>query len=344
LITGRQLFRYFTYLQVTRANQALLPPILPDVIAQADMVRTLLQSTPHVIAISNNRGGIGKSTTALNLAYGLYKENYRVLAIDLDPQANFTEILCGKDAHKHFDHHIGDYFNRNKDSHGNPLKLASLVQPTQFKQGVAQSTPKICLIPSHPNMRKFGLDVNLWQKNQLTFAADLHNSSLVYHPFVGQHGFDWIIIDTPPDMGFYTQAALTAANYIIAPTTPSIIANHGIEVLLDTANELRLLIGDENHAKLLGFIATRYTGKQKMIEDYRAVQVKIISLLTSVDNPFFNVEIPETSRVDMAIRELIGHTGNTSHIDLFKKEGDAGQAYRKITQEVIAHVSPRNVS
>jgi chromosome partitioning protein len=332
LINGDQLLRYFDFLRGSRLENARMAPLSPDFLPFVDEMRSCFDGKPNVIAITNNRGGIGKSTTAMNLAYGLASKGKTVLAIDLDAQANFTEMLGGR-VSTLANAHIGRHF-------AGMAELAHLIQPTPF--------PLIKYIPAHPDMRKVALGMELWPMNHFQFASLLRSENIANHPLAGTHGFDWIVIDTPPDMGFYSQAAIVAANYMLAPTFPSLAGNGGIKVLSDTAKTISKLTNKPNHARFLGFIATCYSGDKAtgaMKADYAQLQDRVADMVgkEAYSKPqlplFLSIEIPETPKIVTATRDLIKTTQQGNSFPLFLREGEgrkeAGTAYQKLIEEVL---------
>ena len=193
LLDGDQLLRYRQFLMGYRIAGHQFPPLPPALMPSIDGLKHVYANRPHVLTIANNRGGIGKSTTALNLAYGLAQKGKTVLAIDLDPQANFTEMLGGR-MRDLTSAHIGHYFAQSAE-------LPLLVQHTPF-EGIKR-------IAAHPDMSRVVTPPEHWIHSHFQFAHRVRHDSVQQHPLVGARGFDWVVIDTPPDMGFYTQAAIT---------------------------------------------------------------------------------------------------------------------------------------
>jgi chromosome partitioning protein len=335
LLNGDQLLRYYQFLTEYRMEGHKFPVLAPTLMTSVDGIRHIYTKSPNVLAIANNRGGIGKSTTALNIAYGLAQKGKTVLAIDMDPQANFTEMLGG-----HIDTlsqaHIGRYFVGN-------AQLPHLIQRTPFAG--------IMLVAGHPDMSKAVTHPELWLQSHFQFAQLLREHSIVRHPQAGATGFDWVIIDTPPDMGFYTQAAITAANHVLAPTFPSWAGNNGIEILIKTAKVRSRLTGVPNHAKFMGFVATRYSDARAttaMREDYALLQTRIGTMVgkeafADSSSPTFFPNIPDTPRVISMTRDLIKATQSGQSFRVFEREGmgrnDAGAAYERLVEEVLKRAS-----
>lgn len=122
LINGLHLLKFHRYLLGTRPERSPLAPVPVEVILLAQQVANVMGDKPKIIAITNNKGGIGKSTTAANLAYGLAQKGHSVLAIDLDGQADLTEMMTGY-MRESIPYHIGMYFSRE-------TSLNTMVLPT----------------------------------------------------------------------------------------------------------------------------------------------------------------------------------------------------------------------
>jgi cellulose biosynthesis protein BcsQ len=332
LLNGDQLLRYRQFLTRYRLAGHRFPPVAPTLMPFIDSDKHIYEKRPNVLAIANNRGGIGKSTTALNVAFGLAEKGKSVLAIDLDPQANFTEMLGGHVGSLGTSH-IGRYFVNNAE-------LPLLVHQTPF--------PRIKLVPGHPDMSKAVTNPEHWLPSHFRFAHVLRHPSVVMHPQAGDTGFEWVVIDTSPDMGFYTQAAITAANYILAPTFPSRAGNTGIEILVHAVSARRELTGVANHAKFIGFVATRYSHPKAsagMREDYEQLKLFIAKLVgkDAFADPrrpmFLPMSVPDTPRIASMTRDLIKATQDGQPFQVFQRENDwrndAGTMYERLVEEVL---------
>jgi chromosome partitioning protein len=250
LIDGSHLLRYILYVLGSRAEQgtseavpvdplyylldvsAATWRIPPEPLFYAD---TLLpnrrpRALCRVVAVANNKGGVGKTTTALNLAAGLAAVRKRVLVVDLDAQANLTQALPAPREELPLmlgQSHVGEYFLRRRE-------LAELIRPTGLKN--------VWLVPSHPNLRFLDTNGAIRPDLELLFARDLHDRA-VAPPGGGE--FDWIVLDTPPAMTLHTRAALAAAHYVIAPVVPRAFALAGLRNLFETVNAMGALMGSD---------------------------------------------------------------------------------------------------
>jgi chromosome partitioning protein len=332
LLNGDQSLRFYQFMRDSRLQGQALPPMSLDLMTVVDAARQVYAQPPRVLVVANNRGGIGKSTTALNIAYGLSKLGKSVLAIDLDPQANFTEMLGGqRDAL--LNAHLGHYFAGN-------AQLPHLIQRSPFEG--------VLYLAAHPDMSKAVIDPGRWPHAQLRFAELLRDPTIAHHPQAKNAVVDWIVIDTPPEMGFHSQAALMSANYILVPTFPSTAGNNGVEILIESAHARKQLLQAPNHGKFIGFVATRYFDQKAsagMRQEYIALQNHIDKVLRTRGIPlpskrmFVPVSIPDTPSIVSATRDLVKTTKQGHSFPVFEKEGmgknDAGAAYKTLVEEVV---------
>jgi chromosome partitioning protein len=163
-----------------------------------------------VYAVANQKGGVGKTTTAVNLAACLAEAGERALVIDLDPQANATSGL-GERANGTSSYDLLD---------GAPLQ--DLVKPTRFEN--------LWLIPSKPDLA--GAAVELARKDDgETFLAE----SLVG----ATHGYSFVFLDCPPSLGPLTVNALAAADRVLVPVQAEYYALEGLSQLLRSVDIIK---------------------------------------------------------------------------------------------------------
>lgn len=179
-----------------------------------------------VICIANNKGGVTKSTTTINLGYGLARAGRRVLIVDTDPQCNTTYSLTGQlDFPCSLFHVLLE---------GAPL--AQALQPTQDAQ--------LALLPGSIDLSAADLLLSPLPGREYKLARALGAAD----------GFDYVLIDTPPNLGLLTVNAFVAATRVLIPVALTTYALLGMSMLETTLAQLRANLGLT--LPVLGVVAT----------------------------------------------------------------------------------------
>ena len=168
-----------------------------------------------IIGVVNLKGGVGKTTTAVNLAAGMAKAGKRVLLIDLDPQG-------------HASHGVG------YDTEGITANSPSMA----FVMGNERPIQEAIVDTAFPNLKLAPADVRLAEVAAQLLARN-YRESILTEALEGIEGFDYVVIDTQPTLDVLPQNALAVADRILVPTTLSAHSLIGLTVIVQTINKLK---------------------------------------------------------------------------------------------------------
>ncbi|MFB2834678.1 AAA family ATPase [Floridanema evergladense] len=230
-------------------------PIKKTVQIAKPNLETKRKSTMKTIAVYHNKGGVGKTTVAVNLAAALSKKGKKVLLIDIDSQANST-FATGLIK-----------FQFEEDDNLRDCNIYHLLESSDFyfvkdvaKKSNYFNTPEIDVIPSHINLIEGQFKLN-------RMAATSINR-LVTKLKKTDNDYDIVIIDTPPSRDLYAQVALTAADYLIIPSDLKPFANQGLSSVknfIKEINEGREAIGKPS-INVMGVLPSKIATNQKFLQ------------------------------------------------------------------------------
>ncbi len=251
------------------------------------------------IAISNQKGGVAKTTTAVNLAAGLGTLGQRVLLIDLDPQGNAT-MGVGVDKST-LECSMVEVCLQEKS-------IADVVLTTQYKN--------LALVPANQDLTVAEVGMRALPKAPFILRESLN-------ALVSQNLFDVVVIDCPPALNILTVNAMSAADFVIVPIQCEYYALEGLTALLDTVSDLQKSVNRQ--LRVLGFLRTMFDGRAKLAQDVAA------QLASFLKDGVFETVIPRNIRLAEA-----PSFGMPAHY--FDKTAKGAKAYQQFADEVLTRL------
>ena len=243
-------------------------------------MQTELKPTARLIALVNQKGGCGKTTTAVNLAACLAVSNRRVLLIDLDPQANAT-VSLGVDPGK-LERTIYQVLVDDPGDGDLTIDLPSVVVPS--------NVPNLDLAPSSIDLAAAELELS---------ARIGRENSLRKKILPVRDSYDYIMLDTPPSLGLLTLNALVACEEVIIPIQTHYYALLGMRQLLRTMKVVREEVGHQ--IEIAGVVPTMYDARTSIgkeilqgIRDYFGDKVFASAI-------HFNIKLVESSMAGVPV-------------------------------------------
>ena len=253
---------------------------------------------PRIIAIANQKGGVGKTTTAINLAAALAEVGQRILLVDLDPQGNASTGLGFEPA----DRGLTTYDLIIEDAN-----LAEVIRPTRL--------PGLYLCPATTDLSS--ADIELVSNEKRSFL--LHDA-LRQHA-IDAFAFDYVLIDCPPSLSLLTVNAMIAAQAVLIPLQAEFFALEGLSQLMLTIRTLRDTANRD--LRIEGVVLTMYDGRnnlsQQVESDARANLGQLV----------FRTVIPRNVRVSEAPSFSVP-------VLTYDTASKGSTAYRALAQELLA--------
>lgn len=263
-------------------------------------------SNCKVIALTNQKSGVGKTTTAVNLGVCLSKQGKKVLLVDADAQANLTMSLG---------------YPRPDDL---PISLATIMQdiiddkPFDVQKGILHHSEGVDLLPS--NIELSGLEVRL-------INAISRERVLTTCINEVKKNYDYVLIDCMPSLGMLTINALAAADSVVIPTQPHYLSAKGLELLLRSVSKVRRQINP--HLRIDGILMTMVMPRTNISKEVTA----LVRSAYGQNIKVFDAQIPHSIRAVEA-------TAEGKSIFAYDKGGKVAAAYEQFGKEV-AHIGEK---
>ena len=248
-----------------------------------------------VIAIANQKGGVGKTTTAINLSSGLSYRDKRVLLVDLDPQANATHGLL-----------------RPNDVYDKDIYQVLMSEISIEEAIIHKTKPHLDILPSHISLAGAELVMDKIEKGKEALLKKQLDTI--------RDQYDYIIIDCPPSLGLLTTNALTAADSVLIPVQCEYYALEGVTQLFLT---IRLVQKTYNpKLRIEGILLTMFDVRTRLsVEVSQEVRKNFMKQVYQIAIPR-NVKLSEAPSRSLSIFE-------------YDDSSEGAKAYKQLTEELI---------
>ena len=259
-------------------------------------------TAPKIIAVANQKGGVGKTTTTINLGAALAEAGRIVLLVDLDPQGNASTGLGVAQEDRNittYDLLVGD------------ATLEEAIQPT--------SVPNLAIIPATTDLSS--ADIELISNEKRSFL--LHDA--LRQIDIDRYGFDYILIDCPPSLNVLTVNAMVAADSVVVPLQSEFFALEGLSQLMLTIREVRQTANPS--LRIEGVALTMYDSRNNLSQ-----QVEM-DARENLGELVFKTVIPRNVRLSEAPSFALS-------VLQYDSQSRGSQAYRALAQEIIGRETP----
>lgn len=249
-----------------------------------------------IIAVTNNKGGVGKTHTVFHLAGALAEQGQRVLTIDLDPQGNLSHLF-------------------SDDSEPTPTIYDVLVEDVPLQRAVHKTAfDGISVVPSSKRMQNLDALLQSEPDAQIRLSDAIQELATP----ASEQPFDTILFDCPPSLGLTTRNALAAAQRVIIPIEADRFSVEGLERLIQAIESMRRAVNA--NLEIAGVLISLYN-KRRAIEQLYATK------LQGYDIPIFETKIKDSSKYREAIAA-------GKPITYYQPKSEYADAFRGLAQEV----------
>ena len=291
----------------------------------------------HVISITNQKGGVGKTLTATSLASILTSRGYTVLSIDLDPQCNFDQVAGGPGEIKQYDTKSLSILNVLNQE----CTIDDAIVETDIGK-LVRSTPNLSQWTGRPFFSRTEYDK---YRNQIGMSSDeiikimddrfqsgwgaTEHKTLDWELREVRDKYDFVILDTNPSLTLLTLNSLYTADYILIPVFPEEPSRKAVLELYDTINDLIASNPGEVTAQIAGILITKYKHRTKVSRAYAAQYKK---LARSMGTILFETKIREGISV-------IEYTNKKRDLIRYAPNSTVAQDYQAFVNEFLTRIS-----
>ncbi len=251
----------------------------------------------RILAVANQKGGVGKTTTAINLAAGLAERGAKVLLVDLDPQGNASTGLGVEPSSRE----VSTY-----DLLLEAVPLERALRETAF--------PNIWMCPANSDLAS--ADMELVSNERRSFLL----RDALRQPAMDRYAFDYIVVDCPPSLSLLTVNALVACHSVLVPLQSEFFALEGLSQLMLTIREVRQTANPE--LRIEGVLLTMYDGRNNLSQQVESDARQTLGDLV------FRVVIPRNVRVSEAPSFALPVLN-------YDPASKGSEAYRALAQELL---------
>ncbi len=258
---------------------------------------------PKIIAIANQKGGVGKTTTTINLGAALAEDGYNVLIVDLDPQGNASTGIGVVPE----DRDMSTYELLLED-----VALSEVIHPTAFEN--------LAIIPATVDLSS--ADIDLISNEKRSYL--LHDA--LRQPAIDEYRYDFVLIDCPPSLNLLTVNAMVAAHSVLVPLQSEFFALEGLSQLMLTIREVRQNANPD--LRIEGIVLTMYDARNNLSQQVET------DARENLGDLVFSTLIPRNVRLSEAPSYSI------PVLD-YDPTSKGAMAYRALAQELVGKHTKR---